>query len=272
MKRCHRLADGIFFFNLVRTLSFLFNIGLWVALLVACKQEKKPAAPPDQHQTEQDLYTLPGLDHGLIQSPVNILTSKLEEGTRHKIEVHRNHPERATAIVNTGHSVELEFEPGTSIEFDGVEYDFIQAHFHTPSEHQLDGMTFPMEIHFVNMKKSDNDQPPQYLVIAIFFKMGEENAFIAKFIDRIPRHEHDTVAIEDEPLILDELLGDMQPDQNYYTYQGSLTTPPYTETVRWLIQRTILNASPAQIGTINEIEGNNARHVQARYGRVIEGD
>lgn len=220
----------------------------------------------------KELYTLPDLQHGLIQSPVNILTSTLEDGATHKIEVHNTHPEKATAVVNTGHTIQLEFEPGSTIDFDGNTFEFQQAHFHTPSEHQVDGMTFPMEMHFVNTLQDMNNDQPAYLVIALFFKMGEENVFIKNFIDLIPTHEHDTVSLRGASVFIDDLVGDVTPDRNYYYYKGSLTTPPFTESVNWLVLRTILEASPEQIRIINEIEGNNARHVQARYGRKLESD
>ena len=106
----------------------------------------------EQHETgsPDDLYTLPGLEHGLIQSPINILTKSLRSASRHEIEVTSMHDDKATAVVNKGHTIELEFDPGTEVAFDGKVYAFKQAHFHTPSEHQIDGMTFPMEMHFVS--------------------------------------------------------------------------------------------------------------------------
>ena len=223
-------------------------------------------------EDEEVLYTLPGLDHGLIQSPINILTSTLKEASRHEIEVTSVHAEKAVAVVNKGHTIELEFDPGTEVNFDGKTYDFKQAHFHTPSEHQIDGMTFPMEMHFVCERKEQDGANPEYLVLAIFFKMGLENKFISGFIDKIPPHEDDTVSLVNEPVYIDNLVGPINPDRQYYYYKGSLTTPPYTETVNWLILREIVEASPEQIRKINDQEGNNARHVQARFGRNVEAN
>ena len=236
-----------------------------------CKPSKEEQL--DHHQlNEEELYTLPGLEHGLIQSPINILTSNLREASKHEIEVTSIHDDHATAVVNKGHTIELEFDPGTKVTFDGKVYDFKQAHFHTPSEHQIDGMTFPMEMHFVNERKHQESSNPEYLVIATFFKMGMENKFISIFINKMPAHENDTVSLSDDPVYIDDLIGPLNPDREYYFYRGSLTTPPYTETVNWLILREIIDASPEQIRKINDLEGNNARHVQARFGRNIESN
>ncbi len=241
---------------------------IYIVLILGCSAPK----PDDQHAEDETLYTLPGLDHGLIQSPINILTSTLQDASTHEIEVTTIHDDKVTAVVNKGHTIELEFEPGTEVLFDGKYYDFKQAHFHTPSEHQIDGMTFPMELHFVCSHKEMNQEKPEYLVIATFFKMGKENKFIDGFIDKIPAHEYDTVSIADTPVYVEDLIGDINPDRKYYYYKGSLTTPPYTETVNWLILRDIVEASPGQIKIINDLEGNNARHVQAMFGREIEAN
>ena len=238
---------------------------------MACSPSSKEHQ--DTHQSDADeLYTLPGLQHGLIQSPINILTSNLREASRHEIEVTSIHDDHATAVVNKGHTIELEFDPGTEVNFDGKVYDFKQAHFHTPSEHQIDGMTFPMEMHFVCERKEQDSDNPEYLVIAIFFKMGLENKFISGFIDKIPTHEDDTVSLVNEPVYIDDLVGPINPDREYYYYKGSLTTPPYTETVNWMILREIVEASPEQIKAINDLEGNNARHVQAKFERQVEAN
>lgn len=250
-------------------LQILFLLSI-CACIVACSSQKKEEH--SQMQEDNDLYTLPGLDHGLIQSPINILTYTLQDAVEHQLEVTTIHDDKVTAIVNKGHTIELEFEPGTEVLFDGSVYEFEQAHFHTPSEHQIDGMTFPMEMHFVCVHKELDNEKPEYLVIAAFFKMGKENRFINGFINKIPEYENDTISIADDPVYIEDLIGDINPDRKYYYYKGSLTTPPFTETVNWLVLRDIIVASPKQIETINDLEGNNARHVQANFGRTIEAN
>ena len=220
--------------------------------------------------SEDELYSIPHDYHGLVQSPVNILTRSLEEEKAHHVEVLNPHC-HAMDVVNTGHTVQLDFEPGTKFCFDGERFNFLQAHFHTPSEHQIDGVTFPMELHFVNHKFDSAKNESYYLVVAVLFKMGEPNHFIEKFINLIPTHAHDTLSLVDRPIYLDDLKRPSHIDQyDWFHYKGSLTTNPYTETVSWLVMKDVLEASPEEIIRINKLEGNNARHIQAMYDREVE--
>ena len=228
-----------------------------------CEESKDAAAIVD---VRQELYALPGLDHGLVQSPVNILTSQAEGG-RHQVAINLHHAD-PKYLENKGHTIELDFPQGSSIAFDGREYQLKQLHFHTPSEHQIDGVTYPMEMHVVNMiEPKTPDDPPLYLVMSFLFRMGEESPFIKSFLDQVPDEEGGE---ELEPGTVDLTAGDDDLDYEYYHYRGSLTTPPYTETVDWLIVKEIEQASPEQIRRINLIEGDNARRVQAMYGRKVE--
>ena len=225
------------------------------------------------HTESKELFTLPGLDHGLIQSPVNILTTQTGGATEHEITIIRPDSIKAADVVNTGHSIQLDFDPGAGIVFDGTEYHFLQAHFHTPSEHKVDGVTFPMEMHFVGMADPPEEgSNPQYLVIGAFFKMGPENKFIEAFINKIPESGNDTTLLNENPVYISDLFEKGEAFNDYFFYKGSLTTPPYTETVKWVITKKILEASPKQIQRINELEGNNARHVQALFKREIENN
>jgi carbonic anhydrase len=119
---------------------------------------------------------------------------------------------------------------------------------------------------------TDETAEPKYLVVGALFKMGKENKFIESFINKIPDSENDTTLLDKDPVYIDDLLKREEPFSDYYYYRGSLTTPPYTETVRWVIMKKVLEASPEEIQRINELEGNNARHVQAIFSRQIENN
>ena len=175
-------------------------------------------------------------------------------------------------IENLGHTVQLDFEPGNTITVDGLTYEFKQLHFHTPSEHLIDGVTYPMEMHVVNIMPGKKEgETPEYLVMAFLFKMGDENPFIKSFINLIPEDEEMEADVKINAVNESNLWsGGMKVlAEDCYHYMGSLTTPPYTETVYWLVHKEILEASPEQIIRINEIEGDNARHIQERYKRVV---
>ncbi len=148
-------------------------------------------------------YALPGLEHGLLQSPVNILSGEAEEG-RHTI--HLNAGDGADQVQNLGHTVQLDFRTGTTTEFDGNSYEFMQLHFHTPSEHLVDGITYPMEMHLVHSRPGlSADDPPNYLVVALLFRMGKSNQFIDEFLDAIPTEEGRSAELEG--VFVEDVLG-----------------------------------------------------------------
>jgi len=241
-----------------------------LTLLIACeRRQAKPNAEPEaaaKQEPEEKRDALPGLDHGLVQSPVNILSGQAKGG-HHEIAINLHHAE-PNHLENKGHTIQLDFQPGSSVTLDGNEYQLKQFHFHTPSEHQIDGITYPMEGHIVNMiEPKTPEDPPRYLVVSFLFRMGDEDPFITSFLDQVPDEEGGE---ELEPGQVYLSPNDRNPDYEYYHYRGSLTTPPYTETVEWLIVKEIQQASPEQIRRIHLLEGDNARRVQALYGRKVE--
>lgn len=237
---------------------------------VAEEKNEVKAEAPDAKVKKQQGYTLPGLDHGLIQSPINIHTNQTEDTSQHSITL--NYKESSENVVNLGHTIQVNYDSGNTISFDGRTFDFKQFHFHTPSEHQIDGMTFPLEMHMVHtlpgIKKGED---PVYLVVGILFKEGKDNPFLNEFMNAIPTEEEGENKVDGGTVNINDLK-DQFSDLGYYHYQGSLTTPPYTETVTWLVVKEILEASPDQIRRFNMLEGNNARHVQAMYGRKVDGN
>lgn len=254
-------------------LAYLF---LCVLLMLSACITDKPSANNNSAQTpntnkQKELYILPGLEHGLLQSPINILSFKEKTTGTHEVTLHFQ--DEIEAVKNLGHTVQLDFSEGSTISYDGLTYTFKQIHFHTPSEHLIDGMTFPMEMHVVtNIPADDKNDFPRYLVIGYLFKMGQTSKFIDDFLSLIPQSEHTATPLKLGTVkVRDIFTGTEQRDvQNYYHYRGSLTTPPYTETVEWFIYKHILEASPEQIATINVIQGDNARRIQGTFGRIID--
>ncbi|MEM6370347.1 MAG: carbonic anhydrase family protein [Myxococcota bacterium] len=216
-------------------------------LLTACAGA---TGAPDT-ETPKASYLAPEAGHGLVQSPINILTSEARSGGE---QVILHYEESEEKVVNLGHTIEVDLEPGNYVMEEGHKYVLKQFHFHTPSEHLLDGVTYPMEMHMVHVRE---DAPTQYLVIAALFKQGARNAFIESFIDQVP-----TMAGQSSPAGHVDVREICEHESGFYQYRGSLTTPPYTETVRWFISKKIHEAAPDQVGLIHDLEGDNARHVQ----------
>lgn len=229
----------------------------------------KSEAPDANSKLEQG-YALPNFDKGNEQSPINILTSSVTKENTKKVDIKFN--VEIIAAENLGHTVQIDFKEGSTTVKDGQSYIAKQFHFHTPSEHLVDGITYPMELHLVNVLKDSNAKAtPQYMVVGILFKMGKENKFIKEFFDAIPKEEHQKESIQSGKVVFDDLLRDIPKNETntYFKYKGSLTTPPFSETVNWLVGKYILEASPEQIAAIEKMEGDNARHVQALKDRKV---
>ncbi len=229
----------------------------------------KVEAPDAIIKTEQG-YALPRFDDGLAQSPINILSDSTVKMGNKEIAVKFNI--EITAAENVGHTVQIDFKEGSTSMAEGKTYQAVQFHFHTPSEHLIDGMTFPMEMHIVSILKDSNSaKNPEFLVVALLFRMGHENKFINEFLKAIPAEENKKEILEPGKVVFGDLFNNIPKDVlgSYYTYRGSFTTPPYTESVEWIVRKYILEASQEQIAAIEKMEGDNARHVQALYGRKV---
>jgi carbonic anhydrase len=224
---------------------------------------------PDAASKITQGYALPKFDDGLSQSPINIISDSTLRDSNQFVSIKFN--TGITAIENLGHTIQLDFKEGSTTIAGGKTYSSRQFHFHTPSEHMIDGMTFPMEMHIVNVLKDSNAQKePHYLVIGLLFKMGRENKFIKEFLNAIPEEEKKDT-LPSGTVNFEDLLSTIPKNEpgGYYSYKGSLTTPPYSETVDWIVKKYILEASPGQINTIEKMEGDNARHVRALYARKV---
>ena len=238
---------------------------LMPALITSCADT--PIKKSTEKNQNKAIYSKPSRDPGDYQSPINILSSDTKQiKDMHLFNI--KFEDKIIAVENLGHTVQLDFKSGSTINVDDVNYTFKQMHFHTPSEHLIDGVTYPMELHIVAV---NNDKPnlSRYVVFGVLFKMGEENKFINEFLNKIPKYEHDKTVIQENTIKLKDLISKSDV-ASYYHYSGSLTTPPYTETVNWFVLKKIFQASPEQIEKINAIEGNNARHIEFKNNRLIE--
>jgi carbonic anhydrase len=263
----------------------MFKILLALACLsgfmISCQPASKESAKEGDHQDiqhgenvdEEESYLLPGLNHGLLQSPINILSEEAVEG-KHNITL--NFTGNINKVENLGHTVQLDLVPGNTISLDGKTFEYKQMHFHTPSEHMIDGITYPMEMHVVTtLEDQPEGETPEYLVLGFLIRMGKENKFFAQWLNQVPKeeggiNETDFNVLKNSEIGSAENL--LKEIQSSYHYKGSLTTPPYTESVNWYVMKRIFEASPEQILKINEIEGDNARHIQARYKRSISSE
>ena len=244
------------------TAQVLACLGVGIALGTGCTPDEPKDNGDASHESTKDLYLFPELNGvGLCQSPINISSKAANDGTH---EISMDYMPSSERVIHKAHTVEVQWEKGSTVTFDGKVYEFRQFHFHTPSEHLIDGITYPLEIHMVNTLRGDDQV---YLVWSVLFREGEENPLLATFLNDVPEKPDGEVVLRTKIDLMDYRV----PELDYYTYQGSLTTPPYTESVTWVIHKTIREASAAQLKRLGELEGNNARHVQPLHGREVEG-
>jgi carbonic anhydrase len=138
----------------------------------------------------------------------------------------------------------------------------IQFHFHKPSEEKVNGKNFDMVAHLVH--KSDDGQ---LAVVAVLLERGTENPFIQTLWNNMPLEKNASVEPPDlaiNPLTL------LPAARNYYTYMGSLTTPPCSEGVLWLVMKQPVQISPEQLAIFSRLYRNNARPIQSASGRLIK--
>jgi carbonic anhydrase len=224
-----------------------------------------PAAPAGAEHGGEHARTLYAAteSNGERQSPINIVSTEAVPG-QHALALHyrasREH------ITNTGHTVKVDYDPGSSLELDGKTYDLQQFHFHTPSEHQLDGTTYPLELHMVHALRGEEGK---YAVVGVLFKQGAADELLGKIAAAAPS---EAGATKDDAAVELDVTSLFSPRDGYFHYEGSLTTPPYAETVTWIVSKHVHEASGAQISAINQREGDNARHIQALGARHVDAN
>lgn len=198
---------------------------------------------------------------GLEQSPID-LGRAYENDDLAKIKF--DYQPQSLTVKNNGHAVQVDVNNGSQILIGKDKYRLLQFHFHTGSEHTINGRQYPMEVHFVHA----NDQG-ELAVFGMLFEEGEANRDLEAIIRNVPSTAGENV-VENGQIDLRRLIGNKTRDE-YYTYSGSLTTPPCSEGVRWLVDTKIRKASREQIEVLSHaVHGNNARPVQSLNGRTLQ--
>lgn len=162
-------------------------------------------------------------------------------------------------VTNNGHTVQYDAPGGSSFSMMGNQYSLAQFHIHHPSEHLLNGQRFPLEVHFVH-KMPDG----RIGVIGVFVKEGAANPTLQKLLDSMPAN---TGGTKDGPQFDPNAL--LPKGHGFDRYEGSLTTPPCTESVDWVVLRTPISASPAQVQQFAKLFPFNARAIQPLNRRFL---
>ena len=190
-------------------------------------------------------------EFGKAQSPIDIRdASRLD-----LVDIDFHYGRSGNKIFNNGHTIQVNVDAGSYIIYNGIRYDLLQFHFHAPSEHTIAGVAAPMEIHFVHADANSGN----LAVVGILLVEGEgANMAYASVFDNLPAEAGEPMAMGDA-LSLAALLPKRR---SFYTYQGSLTTPPCSEVVRWLVLDAEVKLSAEQIAAYTALYPANARPVQ----------
>ncbi len=195
-------------------------------------------------------------ESGSHQSPINIVMPSHAVG-QERLAFHYQF-----AVVHTmdnGHTIQVMIPPGSEFHLNGRAYRLEQFHFHEPSEHHLDGRTYPMEIHLVH-----RDAKQHIVVVAVLVAAGPTHGSLAKLWDMFPTRTGEQGA--DHRFNPQDLL---PTNLHHFSYHGSLTTPPCTEGVQWIVLRDSIAMSANQIEQFATVIGNNARPAQPLHDRKV---
>ena len=195
---------------------------------------------------------------GKNQSPVNLQNPMKAELGGLKL----SYQSSATEILNNGHTIQVNIAEGSQLLVDGKSFKLKQFHFHTPSENLILGQSFPMEVHFVHADVAGN-----LAVVAVMFNEGAEHEVIKQLWSKMPGKPGTKQALSG----IGNAYAKLFPENGaYYRYNGSLTTPPCTEGVRWFVVNQPVAISKAQVEQFLKVmRQSNNRPVQPLNARVI---
>lgn len=194
---------------------------------------------------------------GRNQSPVDITAAR--SGPTDPLEI--DYRPAPLSVINNGHTIQVNVEKGSAIRLGGKAYDLLQYHFHSPSEHTINGKAGDLVVHLVH-KSADG----QLAVIGVLMNRGKENAAIRTVWANLPAgagKEKKTADVKLDPALL------LPKDRSFYQYTGSLTTPPCTEGVNWLVMKKPLEVSSDQVRQFVSIFPLSVRPVQPLNDRTV---
>jgi carbonic anhydrase len=200
--------------------------------------------------------------NGEEQSPINIETTKTENDDEVE-ELKFNYAPTKFSLANNGHTIQG--NPAAidnSIVVDGEEYKLAQFHFHTPSEHQFNGQNFDMELHLVHKSASN-----ELAVIGLMIKEGAAYSALEQSWKVLPKEVTTKVVKVTEAI---DLMGLLPENKQTFRYEGSLTTPPCSEKVKWIVLEQPIEMSKEQIELFRHVFEDNHRPVQPLNDRDVD--
>lgn len=243
--------------------SSIFKIALTASFFMfafACKKDKHEPDHSCGHWAYEGEF---GPDHwddlapvceeyahcgGTAQSPIDI-AGAMPDTSLGGLAFHYEHS--TTHIIHNGHTIEFEMEEGSVLNLNGESYKLIQFHFHGQSEHTIGGAPHHLEAHFVHAN-ANGDRA----VVGVMIKDGAENPFLSPFMSHLPNYHAIKEYKSNQTFHPEDFL---PADRSYFTYPGSLTTPPCDENVTWFVLEHPVEASSVQILRFRDLMPKNYR-------------
>lgn len=235
-------------------------------------EQVEEAAEGEQVETAHWSYEDP--DHwaalepacgGMAQSPIDV-TAPLGSDLQ---DIVFSYQQSAVKILNNGHTIQVTYDDGSQIDLAGTVYPLNQFHFHAPSEHQVNGTPADAELHLVHQIVVDGTVVSR-AVVGVLINAGAHNpAFDSVWANLPATVSEEAQTIDGAFVNADDLLPDIR---TYYTYHGSLTTPPCDENVTWLLLTTPIEMSQEQLDAFTAIIEDNNRPVQDLNDRELLQD
>lgn len=212
---------------------------------------------PEHWGSLSDKYAL--CETGMAQSPIDIVAVSPA-----------SHPAMNFAwktskavVLNNGHTVQFNYDPGSTLTVDGHTFALTQLHYHARSEHTVGGHFYPAELHFVHEAEGG-----KLGVVGVFIEEGEETEALNPVVDNLPTEEQKATAVPGVTIDAAALLPAVKAS---WRYDGSLTVPPCTEGVEWFVMSQPITASTAQITKLTKVFDHNWRPAQPLHDRHVEG-
>ena len=196
---------------------------------------------------------------GKTQSPIDIRDSVAKKTDLPVINF--DYRPSTLKIIDNGHTIQINYGPGSFITVGSKQYELVQFHFHKPSEEQVNGKRFDMVAHLVH-----KDRDGKLAVVAVLLATGAANPLIQNLWDNLPKEKESEIVVDAVKINVADLLPQ---NKAYYTFAGSLTTPPCSEGVTWFVLKNPTSISTDQIARFAKSYPMNARPVQALNGREV---
>jgi carbonic anhydrase len=193
---------------------------------------------------------------GADQSPIDLRNPSPGEGDTLRFD----YAPSPLTLAHDGHTIRMDYAAGSALENGRGRYELTQLHFHAPSEHTVDGKAFPMELHLVH-----KDPEGHLAVVGVLFQLGQRNSAVAAVFDNMPARPGKVRV----PGLLLDATALLPRKGGYFSYPGSLTTPPCDEGVRWHVLKARMTISKEQLASFRKVFGSNARPVQPLRDRVL---